>query len=115
MKKILVVDDDAAFLGLLSHLLKKQFQLYEATGVNEALRIIETVPLDAVCSDFNMKDGTGLELLKTIHKKGMRLPFLLMSGAEERNIIHMAKRYGAIFCCKTDPDLIRKICSIVNI
>jgi len=115
MKKILIVDDDTAFLGLLSHLLKKQYQIYEATGICEALGIIETASLDAICSDYSMKDGTGLELLEAVRKKGMQLPFLLMSGAEDRNIIRMVQHYRADFCCKADPDLIGKIKSIINI
>lgn len=32
-----------------------------------------------------------------------------------RYITHITQRYGAIFCCKTDPDLVRKICTITNI
>ncbi len=104
-----------AFLELLSRLLKKQFQTYEATGVNEALRLIETVSLDAICSDYSMKDGTGLELLEAVRKKGMQLPFLLMSGAEDRYIIRLVQHYGADFCCKANPDLMGKIKSIINI
>jgi len=115
MKKILIVDDDTAFLGLLSHLLKKQYQIYEATGISEALGIIETASLDAICSDYSMKDGTGMEILEAVRKKGMQLPFLLMSGAEERHITRIVQHYGATFCCKTDANLIAKIISIVNI
>ena len=109
------MDDDIAFLGLLSQLLKKKYQTYEATGVNEALRMIEDISPDAICSDFNMKDGTGLGLLEAIRKEGMQLPFLLMSGGEDRYIACIAQCYGATCCCKTDSDLIRKIDSIANI
>ena len=115
MKKILIVDDDIAFLSLLSQLLRKKYQTYEATGVKTALRIIEDISLDVICSDRNMKDGTGLGLLETIRKEEIQLPFLLMSGDEDRHIIRIAQRYGAYFCCKTDPDLISKIDSITNI
>lgn len=32
MKRFLLVDDDAVFLKILSSLLQRDFQLYEATG-----------------------------------------------------------------------------------
>ena len=35
LKKILIVEDDVTFLGLLSHVLRNQFEIYEACGVNE--------------------------------------------------------------------------------
>ena len=38
LKRILVIDDDMEFLQLLSSILQKQFQVYEATGVAEAMK-----------------------------------------------------------------------------
>lgn len=63
MKKILIVDDNMDFLRILSSALQKRFQTYESMGVADALKILESVTVDAICSDFNMRDGTGLELL----------------------------------------------------
>ena len=41
MKRLLLVDDDAAFLKILSSLLQRDFQVYEAMGVEEALKTLE--------------------------------------------------------------------------
>ena len=71
MKRLLVVDDDRDFLQLLSSVLQQDFQVYEAAGVAEALKILDSVPVHAICSDFNMRDGTGLELLEKIKEMGM--------------------------------------------
>ena len=109
MKRILLVDDDREFLSALSEILKKQFQTYEATGVNDALKLLETVPVDAICSDFSMGDGTGLDLLEKIHEKKADIPFLLISGFDDTSIINKVRNYGASFCCKADPDLILQI------
>ena len=115
MKKVLLVDDDMAFLHLLSGILRKYLQIFEAAGVNEALKVIETTNMDAICSDFNMRDGTGFELLKILRERELQIPFIIMSGTEERNMIHTVQCYGAIFCCKTDPDLIATIISAANL
>lgn len=109
MKRILVVDDNTEYLQVLSSVLSGDFDTIKATGVKEALDILQAVTVDAICSDFNMKDGTGLDLLEKIRHKGLRTPFLLMSGDDSRTLEQKAKLYYGGFCCKTDFDLIRKI------
>lgn len=80
MKRILVVDDNTEYLQVLSSVLSGDFDTIKATGVKEALDILQAVTVDAICSDFNMKDGTGLGLLEKIRHKGLRTPFLLFLG-----------------------------------
>lgn len=40
MRNLLLVDDDRDFLQLLSSMLQQDFQVYEATGVAEALKAL---------------------------------------------------------------------------
>lgn len=114
MKRILIVDDNVEFLGLLSSVLQKYFQTYEATGVANALKMLETITVDAICSDLNMKDGTGLELLEKLRQEDVKVPFLIMSGNDDIFLRKEVQIYGAIFCCKTDFELIAKIKAMVN-
>ncbi len=109
MKRLLLVDDNMEFLELLSAVLKRHFHIYTAAGVQEALRVIETAAVDAICSDFNMRDGTGMELLEQLRSKGTQIPFLLMSGDNDFHLANMARGYGAVFACKTDWNLVDKI------
>jgi len=113
-KRILIVDDNKEFLHLLSFSLQKKFRTYEATGVDDALKVVETVTIDAICSDLNMVDGSGLELLKLLRLKNVQIPFLLMSGIDDYRIICEVESYGAQFCNKTDPDLLMKIGAMVD-
>ncbi|MEY8391560.1 hypothetical protein AALA98_09335 [Lachnospiraceae bacterium 45-W7] len=69
MKKILLVDDDCDFLQNLSSAIEKDFEVYKADGISQALKILDTVPIDAICSDFYRRDGTGLNLLKKYTQK----------------------------------------------
>ena len=41
MKKLLIVDDNLDFLGFLVSILKQHFEVYEASGVKEALQVLE--------------------------------------------------------------------------
>lgn len=110
MKSILIVDDNVEFLKLLSSILKKQrFQTYEATGVQEALKMLRNITFDAICSDFNMSDGTGLDLLEELRKQNTKTPFMLMSASDDTYLEDKALSLEASFCCKTDYDLISKI------
>ena len=69
MKRILVVDDNMEYLQLLATVLSDDFDTIKATGVKDALNILQTITVDAICSDFNMKDGTGLDLLEDIRQQ----------------------------------------------
>ncbi|WP_418747954.1 response regulator transcription factor [Frisingicoccus sp.] len=102
----MLVDDDATSLRVLSDLLSKQFQIYEACGVNEALRCLDEDTVDLICSDYNMPDRTGLELLERLYKSNQKFPFILMSGMEEPFVVNSVKFYGGTFCDKTNPDLL---------
>ena len=64
MKRLLVVDANTEYLQFLSSVLSGDFDTITATGVKDALDIIHAITVDAICSDFNMKDGTGLDLLE---------------------------------------------------
>ena len=76
--------------------------------------ILQAITVDAICSDFNMKDGTGLDLLEDIRQRGISVPFLLMSGNDDYMLVQQTKPYGGVFCCKTDYDLIAKIEALIN-
>ena len=114
MKRLLVVDDNTEYLQFLSSVLSGDFDTIKATGVEDALNILQAITVDAICSDFNMKDGTGLDLLEDIRQKGFSVPFLLMSGNDDSLLETQAKFYGGVFCCKTDCDLIAKIKALNN-
>lgn len=109
MKRILLVDDNLDFLHLLSSILKKQLHIYEAEGVQEAINLLESVTVDGICSDFNMRDGTGLELLKMLRQQEIKIPFMLMSASDDSRLASEVQDWDALFCCKTDYDLIAKI------
>ena len=114
MKRILVVDDNTEYLQVLSNVLSNDFDTIKATGVKDALDILQAITVDAICSDYNMKDGTGLELLEDIRQKGINVPFLLMSGDDDYLLEQKAKLCGGVFCSKTDCDLIGKIKELIN-
>lgn len=109
MKSILIVDDDIEILNIMSSILaKQQFQTYKAMGVQAALELLKSNTVDAICADYNMRDGTGLELLEKLRQQNITTPFMLMSGNNDSRLENEAKRLDGVFCCKTDYELMRK-------
>ena len=99
MRKILVVDDNLDYLELLASVLGKYFEVHEATGVKDALRVLgdKEKEIETICSDYNMRDGTGLDLLEKVRQEGITIPFLLMSGDDDHVLKHKARLYGGDF------------------
>ena len=58
--------------------------------------------------------GMILELLIKLRQKGVKVPFLLMSGDDDTRLRNEAQACGAVFCCKTDYDLIARINEMVG-
>jgi len=106
LKKILLVDDDATFRHLFAELLNKEFETFEAVGVCDALKMLETITVDLICSDYNMRDGTGLDLLQVCKERNICVPFILMSADEGNGLSRKAELNGITFCEKTDHDFI---------
>lgn len=109
MRKLLVVDDNIDFLQRLSALLQTDFEVYQAVGLVEAWDVFNKTSINCVCSDYNLRDGTGIDLLKKLRKAKVNCPFLLMSGNDDRHLTDIAERYDAMFCCKTDIELLQII------
>ena len=101
---ILVVDDDKEFLQTLAKSLSENgYEVFTAESGQDASRFLEertnqfggTANLNAIISDWQMPNGTGLELLSYVRKSPHRaITFLLMSGAVSREELASAVALG---------------------
>ena len=81
MKTILVVDDDEAIRTLLQEELEEEgYKIVIATNARDALKIVETDPLDLVILDIRMPGMDGLEALPRILGLKEGLPVILNSA-----------------------------------
>ena len=68
-KSLLMLDDDDPFRGRLARALeKKGFQVTEAKNVEEGLKIANKTPTNFAVVDLRLEDGSGLEVVKVLHK-----------------------------------------------
>ena len=63
--KLLIVDDDPRILSALRRALRREpYEIFTAESTDEAVRVLETEPIDAVLSDHMMPGTTGVQLLE---------------------------------------------------
>jgi two-component system response regulator PilR (NtrC family) len=85
VKKVLIVDDDEDIRSLLCQVLKKNFQVFEAAGGNEAWQMLQNQNFDAVITDMRMPEGTGDELLKKIRQKyNNKIPVIIITAFSDQ-------------------------------
>ena len=87
MYKILIVDDEIMIRSGLSKIIRWNeigFELVGAVGsAGEALKMIAQIPVDAILTDINMPDMTGLELIRRARKELPRVKAVIISGYSE--------------------------------
>ncbi|GAA5534389.1 response regulator [Deinococcus aluminii] len=98
MPRILVVDDDAAILKLISVILTRAGHEVRTSGHPlEALDLLQVFTPDLLISDVVMPYMTGLEFLEKVreHEKLSALPFMLLSSHAERDDVRRGMNLGA--------------------
>jgi len=63
---ILIVDDDTEIISYLGDQLSKEYNVLKALSGNSAWKVVKAQRPDVVITDYNMPDGTGLELVQNI-------------------------------------------------
>lgn len=94
---ILIIDDEASLRQTMSRILQRAgLEVTTASNGQEGFTLITEHPFDLVYLDIRMPDGSGLELLKTIHAKFPDLPVILFTAQPDLNSAVEALRHGAI-------------------
>ncbi len=101
MAKILVADDDAHVVRVMSLWLSRRgHQITETRNGAAALEVLDSpagVDIDLVISDMNMPVLDGLGLLKGVReRRGPDLPFLVLSSrCDQAELADELRKYGA--------------------
>ena len=110
VEKILLVDDEAAFVDtMIKWMRKKGFTIYPAYSGLGALEQLETHPeIDVVILDVKMPVINGLDVLSCIKKKHPFIEVILLSGQVTVETAMEQTQGGAFdFLMKPcDPDLL---------
>jgi CheY-like chemotaxis protein len=81
---LLLVDDEERILSALRRALRREgWRIVVATDPREALRLLETEPVDAILSDHKMPGLCGLDLLDHAARRRPDAARLLLTGWPE--------------------------------
>ncbi len=78
---ILLIDDDLNLSKVIGYQLKQQgYQVHTALNGQEGLKKFKHNPYDAVISDIQMPDMSGIEVLKEVRRMDKQVVFLLITA-----------------------------------
>lgn len=84
MEEILAIDDEPMIRSMMKMSLAEMgYTVTGAHSVEEALGIYEndTCRFSAMVTDFNLEDGTGLDIVNTVNDNEESIPVILMTGS----------------------------------
>ncbi|MDH4219076.1 MAG: sigma-54 dependent transcriptional regulator [Candidatus Aminicenantes bacterium] len=80
-EKILVVDDSPDTLEVLQRNLEsKGYNVLTAAGAVEAIKILESMPVDLVITDLKMPEVDGLSLVRHVHENYKNTEVMMITG-----------------------------------
>lgn len=83
---ILVLDDEAEIADLVELFLKNEgYNVYKFYSSSEAIKCINSTPLDLALLDVMLPDTDGFTILRTIRDEGYRFPVIMLTAKVEDN------------------------------
>ncbi len=93
---VLCVDDDPDYLGIVQKMvLGPGVESIGAASAEEALVIVEKQRVDAIVTDLNLPERTGIELISTLRGAGNNVPVLVLTGEGSVHAAVEALKQGA--------------------
>lgn len=83
---ILVLDDEAEIADLVELFLKNEgYNVYKFYSSSEAIKCINSTPLDLALLDVMLPDTDGFAILRKIREEGFRFPVIMLTAKVEDN------------------------------
>lgn len=102
MSRVLVVDDDVSFLGLMVLALRMNYIVDTAKSFSEALAMVDTAKYDALILDVSLPDYTGYYLAEKIRKNHPDIPIAFLTNYDGDVTKENADLVDAVFWYKPD-------------
>jgi DNA-binding response OmpR family regulator len=98
-RPILLVDDDISLRSMLTEQLvvDGEFAATEAGSIAEAEALVTATDshFDALILDVSLPDGDGRDLCKRLRERGLKLPIIMLTGADDENDVVRGLDSGA--------------------
>ncbi len=104
---VLYVDDEPDFLEMGKRILEthENFIVESSTSANEALKKLKGSVYEVIVSDYDMPDLDGISFLKQLKEEGNKIPFILLTGRGNEDIVIEALNAGAAYYIRKDKNV----------
>ena len=94
--RVMVVEDDSSIAQILLVALGTlpNVEAVCAYSGEEAIRLWEERPADVVLVDYNMREMTGVELIRYLRERGATQPMLMVTAYDSIDVQHAASAAG---------------------
>lgn len=96
--RVLVVDDQETMRWIVQGHLKTLgiTRVFQAESANAAIEMLKSQKYDLILSDFNMDNGSGLDLLKSVRGNPLtkKLPFIMVTGNADAETVQAVMKAG---------------------
>jgi response regulator of citrate/malate metabolism len=96
---VLIVEDEAIAAEAHANYVER-LPAFELAGVarsaQEAIRAIESVPIDLILLDLHLPDGHGLDLLRQIRAAGHHVDVIAVTSARDVDVVRHAVAQGVV-------------------
>jgi CheY-like chemotaxis protein len=93
---VLLIDDDAVVEVLARTIRSLHLEVVSASEGRLALAIANRVRFNLLLLHVPLRDTPGLELIRTLHRQGCRIPFIVLAANPTAPLAHEARALGAL-------------------
>jgi len=117
MANILLIEDEEPIRRVMVKILveeNKTYSVTEATNGKEGFETLSKKSFDLVLCDIKMPKMDGIEVLQHTRKKGIQIPFIMLTGHGNLETAVEAMKLGAYDFIPKPPDLNRLLTAVRN-
>jgi len=117
MRKILIIEDEAAIRRVLKKIISEENEGYEVEEAADGLQGLEMIlnnDYDLVLCDIKMPKMDGVEVLEKVKKVKPEIPIVMISGHGDIDTAVNTMRLGAFDYISKPPDLNRLLNTVRN-
>lgn len=117
MANILLIEDEEPIRRVMVKILveeNKTYSVTEATNGKEGFETLSKKSFDLVLCDIKMPKMDGIEVLQHTRKKGIQIPFIMLTGHGNVETAVEAMKLGAYDFIPKPPDLNRLLTAVRN-
>ena len=114
--KVFLIEEDANYAEFLKKSLRKKYKIHYFQKAEDCLVALKSIHPDIVITEYNLPGMSGMELYEALTKEysDLKTKFILMSNAEDGNLVLEFIRMGIRNYVEKDQNVVESLISIME-